>query len=85
MLRSGGYAVLVDPDLGVVERDTFTCSHCNSVVYVKPKSNPDDFGSMCRICMKMVCQRCANLGCTPFEKKLEQAEARDRARRSYGL
>lgn len=85
MRNAGGYAVLFGPDGGVTERDTFTCFHCNSVVYVKPKSNPDDFGSMCRLCMKMVCQRCANFGCTPFEKKLEQIEARDRARRSYGI
>jgi len=79
----GGYAVLIDPDKGIVERDTFTCNHCNTVVYIKPKASPDDFGSMCRLCMKMVCRRCANYGCTPFEKKLEAIEARDRARRSY--
>ena len=34
---------------------------------------------------KMVCKKCANFGCTPFEKRLEQAEASDRARRSYGI
>lgn len=85
MWKAGGYAVSFNPDGGVRERDTFTCEHCNCVVSVAPKSNPDDFGSMCRICMRMVCLRCAGLGCTPFEKKLEMIEARDRARRSYGI
>jgi len=85
MRNPGGYGVIFDPVFGTKETDSFTCFHCNSVVFVKPKTNPDDFGSMCRLCMKMVCQRCANFGCTPFEKKMEIAEARDRARRSYGI
>ncbi len=71
--------------LGMMEIDTFTCVHCNSVRHVKPKTSMDEFGSMCRLCMKMVCPICANGPCIPFEKKLEAAEARDRALRSYGL
>lgn len=85
MRNAGGYAVIVDPECPLVEMDTFTCCHCNSVVHIKPKSKPDDFGSMCRSCMKMVCAKCADFGCTPFEKKLEAWEARDRALRSYGV
>ena len=85
MRLAGGYAFSFDPDGVRQECDTFTCYHCNSVVHVKPKSNPDEFGSMCRVCMKMVCQHCAKLGCTPFEKRLEQMEKRDRALRSYGI
>lgn len=84
MLREGGYACIAEPT-GTREASTFTCYHCNKVVHVKAKSNPDDFGSMCRLCMKMVCPTCANLGCTPFEKKIEALEKRDRALRSYGL
>lgn len=84
MRSPGGYGLLSSPE-GMTERDTFTCHHCNSVVLVKPKTNPDEFGSMCRLCMKMVCKRCANLGCTPFEKKLEMLEKRDIALRSYGV
>lgn len=85
MRNAGWYSILSDPVEGVTETDGFTCHHCNKVVAVKPKTNPDDFGSMCRNCMKMVCPGCANLGCTPFEKKLESIEARDRALRSYGF
>lgn len=72
------------PD-GILEADTFTCCHCNRVVHVKPRSNPDDFGSMCRNCMKMVCKVCADRGCVPFEKKLEIMESRDRMLKSMGM
>jgi hypothetical protein len=100
MRRPGGYAVITSPDAqrvnfdglrceevraGTFETDTFTCVHCCRVVHIKPKANMDEFGSMCRNCMKMVCPACANGSCTPFEKKLEQMEKRDRALRSYGL
>lgn len=100
MRRPGGYAVIVSPDsqrvnfdhfrceqvpAGTFEADTFTCCHCNRVIHVKPKASMDEFGSMCRNCMKMTCPKCAAGPCVPFEKKLEQMEARSRALRSYGL
>ena len=99
MRNAGGYSYLTLPEgtgevsfgnhretfSGTLERDTFTCCHCGSVVHVKPRVSMDDFGSMCRLCMKMVCPRCANFGCTPFEKRLEASEKRDQALRSYGL
>ena len=66
------------------EVDTFSCVHCNRVIHVKPFASMDDFGSMCRNCMKMTCPTCANGPCVPFMKKLEQIEERDRIRRSYG-
>ena len=69
---------------GVFEVDTFTCCHCNSVIHVKPFAPMDEFGSMCRRCMKMTCPRGADGACTPFEKRLEAWEARGRALRSYG-
>lgn len=86
MLRAGGYAFSFDADGIRQEADTFTCGHfCNRVVIVRPKCNPDDLGGMCRICMKMICPACVNLGvCTPLEKGLQREEARDRALRSYG-
>lgn len=81
MRNAGGYAVIFDPEAGVREADTFTCFHCNSVVHVKARAMPDEFGSMCRMCMKMVCAKCADGSCTPFEKRLEAIEALDRKRR----
>ena len=85
MRNPGGYAYVFD-ELGTQkECDTFTCHHCNRVVHVKPKMDPTDLGGMCKLCMKMICPKCVGFGCTPFEKKLDIMEARDRARRSYGV
>lgn len=99
MRKAGGYAVITSPEAaeinfgfrrefiraGTFEADTFSCVHCNRVVHVKPKASMDEFGSMCRNCMKMVCPKCASGPCVPFEKKLEMAEARTNALRSYGM
>lgn len=85
MFKPGGYGYSFDV-LGIKhEHDTFTCFHCNNVVKVKPGCNPDDIGGMCKGCMKMICPGCLDQGCTPFEKRLEAVEARDRALRSYGV
>ncbi len=85
MFRPGGYAFSFEPDGIRQECDTFTCAHCNKVVLVKPKCSPDELGGVCRLCMKMVCPTCVDLGCRPFEKKLEMAEKKYRALRSYGF
>lgn len=100
MRNPGGYAFITTPEpskvkfdglrcesipAGIHEIDTFSCVHCNRVVHVKAKANPDEFGSMCRNCMKMVCPVCANGPCVPFMKKLELMEKRDIALRSYGV
>lgn len=81
MLRPGGY--LVGQGDGVkIEQDTFTCAHCNRVVFVKPQSDPADLGGLCKQCMGLICPSCVGRGCDPLEKKLERAEARDRFLRS---
>lgn len=69
---------------GVSEYDTFTCFHCNRVTHVKPRMDPADLGGMCKICYKLICARCVDKGCDPFEEKLKRAEARQEALRSYG-
>ena len=98
MRNPSGYAVIISPEKskvyfdklrceevpsGTFEADTFTCAHCNRIVHVKPFAPMDEFGSMCRLCMKMVCPTCADGSCVPFERRLELQEASDRARRSY--
>lgn len=85
MWRAGGYSCISEPDCSPVEQDTFTCGHCNYIVHVKPKTDPTNLGGMCKQCMKLVCPRCVGKGCDPLEKKLERAEARAAALRSYGL
>lgn len=79
MRRAQGYAITTEPGKADVEEDTFTCVHCNSIVFVKPRQDPAEAGGFCRMCMKPICVACADLGsCTPFEKKLEALESRDR-------
>ena len=100
MRKPGGYAVITSPDpsrvnfdgfrcedigAGTFEADTYSCCHCNRVMHVKPRVSMDEFGSMCRNCMKMTCPTCADGPCVPFMKRLEEAEKRDMARRSYGI
>lgn len=71
---------------GFQEFDTFTCGHCSRVQHVRARENPEDTGGLCKQCMKLICPRCVNSGkCDPLEKKLERAEARDIALRSYGF
>jgi DNA-directed RNA polymerase subunit RPC12/RpoP len=83
MRRPQGYAVTSEPGRPNVEEDTFTCGHCNSIVFVKPRQDPSTMGGFCRMCMTHICARCAGeLTCSPFEKKLEAMERRDRLRRA---
>ena len=84
-----GYARETGPDGFRKEVDTFTCGHCQRVIFVKP--GPSSGGiDMCRVCMRMICGHCfAALSapggrCDPFEKKLERSEARGRFLRSLG-
>lgn len=98
MRNPGGYAQINTPEptrvnfdrlwcedvsAGVIEADTFTCVHCNSVKHVKARSQGDEY--FCRNCMARICPKCADYPCIPFLKKLERQEARDRALRSYGV
>jgi len=79
--RSQGY--LYSFDLGGIrqEADSFTCNHCGRIVIVKPKCNPDDLGGFCRLCTKMICPKCVDIGsCDPFEKKLDRYEKANRLR-----
>lgn len=85
MHRAQGYALIIDPIEGTKECDTFTCAHCQRVVHVNPKAHPDEFGSMCRNCMAMVCRECASKPCSPFLKEIEKAEAKAAALRSYEI
>lgn len=99
MRRPQGYATILDPGRPVVERDTITCGHCQAVVFVTPGSATtlyqiydaptgqwrEEAGAFCRVCMTAVCLRChAAGGCTPWERRMERAEARQRLRAAVG-
>lgn len=85
MRRPQGYGITVEPGKADVEEDSFTCCHCNSIVFVKPRCDPSEAGGFCTMCYRHICQACAATGtCEPFEKKLEAMERSDRLRRSIG-
>lgn len=84
MRKPGGYAVIDDWMTGRRECDTFTCSHCQQVVAVKPTMKVDEIGDICHGCMKMICRRCVVMRtCDPIDKKLERAEADGNFRRWF--
>ena len=99
MRRAGGYgqlicfeeapqqAVAFDCHGRVVQReaDTFTCSHCNRVVFVNAKEKPEDVGGVCRLCAGLICCTCVDGPCVPFEEKLAGMERRADTLRSYGF
>lgn len=79
MRNPQGYAVWVDPIAPIIERDTYTCVHCNAVVFVAPRQPPEGH---CRPCNASICGACADAGvCTPFMKKIEEQETVDYHRR----
>ena len=81
-----GYAVVTEEGRTKEEFDTVTCFHCNALFRVAPASDPADIGGLCKLCMQLVCGPCADKGqCTPWEKQMEEIEARDRFLRSAGL
>ena len=82
LYRPQGCATTVDPGGPTVEEDTFTCAHCNTIVFVKPYAPPTDAGGACMMCMRLVCPTCAGQPCHPFEEKLRAMEARDKFVRS---
>ena len=86
MRNAGGYAIICEPGKPDREADTFTCGHHGGVVHVRAGARAEDLGGLCKICMKLICSACVDLGtCDPLERKLERSEARYHALRSYGL
>lgn len=83
MLKPQGYLTIMS-DGPLVEKDTFTCKHCNTVVIVEPAPKPMP-GGRCTLCDALVCDACADKPCRPFEKWLEKMESRDRLLRSIGV
>lgn len=82
MRRPGGYAIWTDPDLAQIEMDTFTCVHCNAVVFVTPGMSAGAMGGFCSLCAAPICEKCVGRTCVPFEKRLEESERKDEQRRA---
>ena len=87
MHHARGYSVRDDGNGRIEEADTFTCGHCQTMKRVPPGQRAEDtVGRMCSCCMRVICGDCKNgATCDVVERKLERAEQRDAARRSYGF
>lgn len=75
--RQYGVGIITDPDAPVVEMNTITCCHCQTVVHLHgPGFKPEHVG-FCTMCNKPRCGAadCAEK-CTPFELKLLRAEGK---------
>lgn len=97
MRRAGGYGQLIcfedhaataKDSFGRVigkEHDSFSCKHCNRVVFVNAREKAEDLGGFCKVCTGLICGPCVGKGCDVLEEKLRRAEAKQDARRSYGF
>lgn len=59
---------------GTAKYDTCTCAHCNAVFHISAGMRPEDLGGMCSQCWKIICPRCLDKPCIPWEKQLEEME-----------
>ncbi len=89
--HSLGYAREVDRFDGKVlaESDTITCEHCNCVVHMHDRKTGQKLNNVlvhCKQCDKYICVPCAEKArCAPFEKKLEELDARARLFAAIGV
>lgn len=81
MNKARGEQSLILPFGPAQTNPTITCAHCNRV---RPRG--DAIQNWCSNCDAMVCTdaKCA-CECAPFKRKLDEAEARYHALRSYGI
>ena len=80
MARVGGYAITTGVWGEVEEYDTFTCPHCNGVCFIRPGSGTQR--GYCFRCNLPTCGKERCMSCIPFERKMEEMEARSRLRRA---
>lgn len=82
-LRPKGHSVSTDGWGIETRRDTYTCRHCQHVVEVEPRADPNEF--WCNGCMAPICKSCKEMewrrppgrACDHFERKLARAEAKN--------
>ncbi len=85
MRNPGGTGVITDPQCRAPwqECDSFTCGHCQFVVFVPPKADPAAIGGLCKQCMTLICPTCVDrMVCVTWEQMIEMQEAKGRTYRS---
>ena len=75
-----GYAIITDDWGATQEMDTFTCSHCNGIQFIRPGSGTQR--GYCFNCNHPTCGRERCLNCVPFERMIEEIDGRSRLRQA---
>lgn len=80
-----GYAVIRDRLSGKVTKElsVFSCAHCQHKVHTRTL-NSHEFAT-CFNCddgtgRGLICQKCVGLPCVPFQRKLDEMEAKAKLR-----
>lgn len=70
-----GYVIITDPENPTIERDAYTCAHCQKICIVRPGSGTRR--GYCANCDALTCggDDCSTR-CIPLEAKLEAWEGR---------
>lgn len=97
MNRAKGFIQFIEP-LQTTEYETFTCSHCNSIVRMEKDISLQGLDMAirqgiekrdirrCHGCDALVCPKCHKVpGCHVFEKKLDAYERRAKLLFSAGI
>ena len=78
--RVEGYAIITNDWGATQEMDTFTCSHCNGIQFIRPGSGTQR--GYCYNCNHPTCGKERCLNCVPFERMIEEMEGRSRLRQA---
>ncbi len=81
MRKAEGVGLLILPGAPVLERQTFTCNHCNRVRTLEKRTGESNV-YWCDVCDARVCGPCIDEArdhrCVVWEHKMELMEARAR-------
>ena len=78
--RIEGYATITNDWGDIKEADTFNCCHCSSIQFIRPGSGTQR--GYCYNCNHPTCGKERCLNCVPFERMIEEVEARGRLRQA---
>lgn len=73
-IKPGGIAEYFLEGSGYHIAYTSTCSHCQHITEAPTVKELREKTNVCRGCMRMICEKCGNKPCLPWEKQCEYQE-----------